>query len=402
MKNLYIICSYIVIIFFTASLAHAQSYIPRTVIALYDKHDEGKIVYSRMHRMAEMPLNHLGIKLEYHDVAEPLPNIKDRKDVRGIISWFPDGFALKDPAGYIKWADDAIDAGKKFLILAEPGFLQDDKSNPTDYDKINNLFGRLGLKYDGTWIDITYDVKYIYIDPEIMGYERKLEDKKTSYSSYLLADNSAKSYLIAQKENSNLEPSHLITSNPRGCFVAYGFTHYQRKKDLKGSKSYEEEVADTDIEKEIREWYINPFEFFRRCLDTDQIPKPDTTTQDGRRIFYSHIDGDGWNNITQLEIFKNKPILSAKVILEQILKKFPDLPVTVAPIAADLDKDWVGHVDSVKILQDMAKLPNVEIGSHTYSHPFSWEFFQDGNIAKERRYLNLYPNKTWGWAILNS
>jgi len=43
------------------------------------------------------------------------------------------------------------------------------------------------------------------------------------------------------------------------------------------------------------------------------VPKPDTTTLAGRRIYYSHIDGDGWKELTiyrakdggtQIEIFK--------------------------------------------------------------------------------------------------
>ena len=47
--------------------------VERRILALYDKTHENFPHQSRLHKLAEMPLNHLGYVLEYRDVNEPLP-----------------------------------------------------------------------------------------------------------------------------------------------------------------------------------------------------------------------------------------------------------------------------------------------------------------------------------------
>ena len=64
---------------------------------------------------------------------------------------------------------------------------------------------------------------------------------------------------------------------------------------------------------------------------TDDLPKPDTTTLAGRRIYYSHIDGDGWRNVSLADEYAGHQVISARVILEEAIRPFPDLPVTVSP-----------------------------------------------------------------------
>ena len=61
-------------------------------------------------------------------------------------------------------------------------------------------------------------------------------------------------------------------------------------------------------DREFRQWYINPFELFREAFQTDALPKPDTTTLSGRRIYYSHVDGDGWRNVTQIEPYRTRHV----------------------------------------------------------------------------------------------
>ena len=57
------------------------------------------------------------------------------------------------------------------------------------------------------------------------------------------------------------------------------------------------------------------------------------------------IDGDGWANITELQDYKRKQTMSAEVILEKAVAPYPDLPVTVAPIVAELQPE---HKDGAK------------------------------------------------------
>ncbi|HBA42282.1 MAG TPA: hypothetical protein DCZ07_04835, partial [Alphaproteobacteria bacterium] len=115
----------------------------------------------------------------------------------------------------------------------------------------------------------------------------------------------------------------------------------------------------------IKKWRLNPFRFFAEVFEPGNDPVPDTTTRAGRRIFYSHIDGDGLANISWIERYKETPTLSSKVVLDEILKKFPDMPVTVAPIAADIDLNWHGSAKTREVVRETFALPNVEVGSHT-------------------------------------
>ena len=134
------------------------------------------------------------------------------------------------------------------------------------------------------------------------------------------------------------------------------------------------------------QWHINPFEFFRLVFATDDLPKPDTTTLCGRRMFYSHVDGDGWRNRTEIPRYRREGLLAADAIYREIVLGYPDLPVTIAPIAADLDPAWYGTPQSLELARSMFRAVNVEAGSHTYTHPLEWDFFEHYDVAKEREY----------------
>src|ERR1700733_10391284 len=82
----------------------AEDVVPRTIIALYNG---GNIQESYIHTVAEMPLNHLGLVLEYHDIHDPLPAIAQRKDVRGVLTWFLKPVP-QDPKAYFEWAANAV------------------------------------------------------------------------------------------------------------------------------------------------------------------------------------------------------------------------------------------------------------------------------------------------------
>jgi hypothetical protein len=43
----------------------------------------------------------------------------------------------------------------------------------------------------------------------------------------------------------------------------------------------------------------------------------------GRRIWFSHIDGDGWNNISYLEDYRDKSTIAATVVLRELIAPYP-------------------------------------------------------------------------------
>lgn len=351
--------------------------VPRVVIALYDSRVTPKIQLSLAHSLAEMPLNHLGLKLEYYDVNSALPAIAAREDVRGVLSWFNTETRLNDPEKYLKWAALAVDAGKKFVILGNPGFYENSQGKASSVNSINFFLKKLGLYTRLEWVNLTYKTTLTYPTQAMFLPGKTITGIKPSYVQMLLLDKSVTSHL---KATTGTKESQMVVTSPHGGYVADGYSH----------------AAHDGKDEEIAQWYLNPFTFFGEAFATDDMPKPDTTTLAGRRIFYSHIDGDGWNNYSQIEAYKKNRLLSSAVIMERVAKAYPDLPLTLTVIAADIDPNWSGSAESRKVAKDFFALPNVEAGSHTYSHPFSWAFFEDGNWQKEQPYLHLYPDGSWG------
>lgn len=188
-------------------------------------------------------------------------------------------------------------------------------------------------------------------------FERPLAGPLPTFDQMKVVDSRAKSFLVARRGNDPKTDSHLVVSSPAGGFVASGYTHYAVSDPLH------------------IQWYMNPFEFFRTAFATETLPKPDTTTLSGRLIFYSHLDGDGWRSESQIGSYQKSRSIAAEVVLKEILQAFPDLPVTVAPIAADIDPKWHGSAASLQLAKNILALPHVEAASHTYSHPLDWRFF---------------------------
>lgn len=324
-------------------------------------------------------MNHLGLVVEYHDLRKKLPAIQQDLEVRGVFTWFEPGRTVPNPKEYLKWACDAIESGKRFVIFGNTGLFGSEKGTVT-LSEGNRLFRKLGLKQTIERVNLVYDLKVKTIDPSLMKFERSFGELKPPFDRTVKIDSRVRSHLVLVKKNNPTKTSHLVVTGPNGGYVAAGYALFSR---------YEHET-------ETRGWYLNPFRFFQIAFQTNDLPKPDTTTLAGRRIYYSHIDGDGWNNLSLMEEYRKRPTLSSKVVLEKAILPYPDLPVTVAPVAAELDPNWSGEKKSGTVAKELFKLPQVEIGSHSYSHPFQWDFFEDRDTEKERPYLHLYPNGSWG------
>ncbi|WPZ33484.1 hypothetical protein T8K17_19890 [Thalassobaculum sp. OXR-137] len=348
---------------FAAAPAHAQTPIPRTVIALWEGGKDSRLREARSHQLATMPLEQLGLVVEYHRVTDPLPDLTERPDVRGVFAWL-NSPSRPGAARLLEWYERALDLGKKLVIFGDPGISADPETGPLPQDRINRLLERLGVRYVGTYVSYTAGATYPVRNPKIWGFEHT-PPLPPAFTETVLADPSAVSHLSVEVPGHQPARGDLVVTGPNGGLVA---------------PSYAVEV---DPPSNIRRWLINPFEFFRLAFATDDLPKPDTTTLVGRRLFYSHVDGDGWRSISEVKI-DDAPASAARVLLERVIKRFPDLPVTIAPIAAELDPDWIDDAEARDVARAFFEQPQVEAGSHTYSHPFRWSFFADYDPAVEQ------------------
>jgi hypothetical protein len=350
------------LIFWGTGSAKTEPTVPRTILTFYNSDENPDIRTTRIHRYVEITMNHLGLKFKYLDINKPLPDLEDLGDIRGVFTWF-NMDRMPDPSGFLDWADQLMDKKIKWVIFGLLGVVSDFQENKTPLPLINRYLGRLGLQTQENWKNVTYDVKLNYTDKQMLEFERPYTGILPAFLQVHRLNKTSTAFLSASWGKEFAATSDLIVIGPQGGYAAPGYY-------ISGDEDF-------------HQWYIDPFEFFRRAFATDDLPKPDTTTLSGRRMYYSHIDGDGWRNETEVEGYLDEKELSAEVIFQEALEPFPDLPVTLAPIAGDLDPKWYGNKEILAQARKMLALPQVEAGSHTYSHPYFWNYYKDYSAEKE-------------------
>lgn len=368
-----------------APLVAANEIVPRTVIAFYDSEIDGDISTTNVHDVAEMPMNHLGLVVRYSDIHKPLPDEKAMQDVRGILLWF-NWDSMPRPNEFMRWMIAQMQAGQRVVIMGSHAFeTARIKSEAVAEDTLIDQFWRsFGLSRADEWVSVTFDIELKSAITGMTDFERSFNGLLPPFPVKKINDKSFKPYLGAHRKGRDESIiSDLVLTGPKGGYVAPDYSLINIKN---GKRRY---------------WFINPFQFFREAFATDDLPKADTTTLSGRRLYYSHVDGDGWRSLALVPGYREYKKTVTEVLLHEVFEKYPDLPVTVAPVAADLDSDWFGTEESQQLAKKIFALPHVEAGTHTFSHPLEWVFFEDYEVGSETPFLDFYPEKTKSTELKN-
>lgn len=352
-------------------IIHAETTQPipekRTILALYKASETPTgIVHHPLHRFLEMPLNHLGLKVIYWNIESGLPDLKNYTDLNGIISWYLSD-DMENPKNYLRWAKNCTDAGLKFLIIGLMGCERDKNKNITPLYELNNFTKSLGFEFVQGWQNIAYDVNFISKNSNYTEFEQKLTQKPTGLPFIRINDINAKILLFISSEKDSDPPLPAIFFTSNGGFAVDAM------------------MMNINPETSLARWHTNPFHYLKHVFETHTLPKPDTTTLNGKRIYFSHIDGDGWQNISYATEFKHKQITCAEVIFKKVIDHYPDLPITIAPIAADLDPEWHGTIADQEMAKKIFQQNHVEAASHTYSHPLYWAYYNDPNVVEREK-----------------
>ena len=350
---------------FAIDVEFATRPVKRDILALYDSRHEGKPNNSRIHRLAEMPLNWLGLKVTFVDVNEPLPSPQDVERYRGVITWFNE--PLKEPRKVLTWLDAVTAAGVRYACLGEIA-----PPEPPGSDvHINRILSRLGLSSSDQYVNVTHKAKITTLDAAMAGFERPVDKALPAFRVILANGTSAKIHLAALVPEAEGDiTSVLIATSAGGGYAADAFTIFY----------------DDSIDK--ARWVLNPFAFFKKAFGEDRFPVPDVTTLDGRRMYFSHIDGDGWNNISEIEGYRETQTSGSEVILKEVIAPYPDMPVTVGLIGGDAVPGLGGTEDARVTAARIFALPQVEVASHTYTHPFNWGFYENYSRDAETRLID--------------
>ncbi len=362
--------------------------IPRRILAFWDSKADQIVEDTLIHATLEMPLNYLGLDVIYHDIQQSLPILSKNDEIRGVLICFPKVTAMKNPEKFIKWAIEAIDLGKKIVLMGNLGFLESSRKEYTPRDLQNKLFEKLGFVNYQEWIDYPYDYQVTLSEKELFPFERNLPQPLPGFYRTRVYESSTKSFLKIGLPGRPESEADLIIIGPNGAYVSNFYANSFDRLDFVNNPR-------------LLGWYLNPFRFFEMAFDTSGLPIPDPTTLAGRRIFFMTCHGDNWNANTSIEEYQGKDIYNAEIILEKIIKPNPDLPVAVGLVAANFDPLWANRRKSQELARAYFSLPQVEAASHTYSHPFLWEFFRTGQPEKEINYLPFYPYGSWQNSFLS-
>ena len=111
----------------------AAGELPRVVLALYKSSEQSNDVEGRrpktatlneVHNWAQMPLNWLGLMVEYHDIDRGLPDERTMARYRGVVTWFQSE-EMAAPLDYLRWLGAQMRAGRRVVILEYLGALRD-------------------------------------------------------------------------------------------------------------------------------------------------------------------------------------------------------------------------------------------------------------------------------------
>lgn len=355
----------------------------RKVLALYDSAAELTPTDTRLHRFAEMPINYLGFELIYRDINANLPSTVELADYRAILTWFLEPVQKAD--ALVAWLDKALDApAMRYVVLGE--VLPDEGGRLEEATA--KLYARLGLSYDNEHLEPGFTAEPLTVDAAMIGFERPLDKVLPDFpilhplsdpASQLNVHLALATTHIAPRAQGSVQPMAAVVTSPRGGFAAEAFTIYY------------EPTADRE------NWVLNPFTFFSKALGEERFPIPDVTTAAGRRIYFSHIDGDGWNNQTEIETYKAAGTLSAEVIWREAIASYPDLPVSVALIGCDIDPQFGADPAATRVARALFALPQVEVASHTHTHPFNWNFYANYDRAAEIGLIDTQQRPMQSW-----
>jgi polysaccharide biosynthesis protein PelA len=352
--------------------ASSPEQVRREILALYDSRDESRPDQTLIHRFAEMPLNHLGLVVSYWDINRGMPGPGRTANVRGVLSWF----RRATPPAFYAWGLDQLAHGVRVVVVGDTG---PSSSGPGLADA-NRLFGAIGFGLSGAAADITYAARVLYRDA-LIGFERELDPVLPAFPIVGTVGPDVTSHLVVEhRDGAAVFTSSLVLTSNRGGYVANGYF------------IYEEPISGRT------KWIVDPFAFFRKAFDVQLMPTPDVTTVSGRRAWFSHIDGDGWNNISYIEEYRDRPTVAAGVVLHELIAPYPDLPVAVGLIGADVDERYGTPDAGRKAARELFALPQVEVASHTYSHPYKWSFFESYDRKLEERLLT--PDETEWSSVL--
>jgi len=321
----------------------------RQVLGIYSSAEGKTLEFNPLRQQVEMVLHYLGLHLDYHDIAAGLPPSAQMQNYRGVVVWL-ESDEVQDVEAYWTWLGQQLRGGRRVVLLNDVGPRFDATTgHQLSLAKINETLALMGLRAGNNYSNLPLDIELVRKVPEMVEFERSLVYELTRFHEVESISPRNQVFLKLRMKSTGAFADAVVLT-PNGGFVGEGYLRYVDSETFK------------------KQWRIDPFAFLSQTLGVEDSPRPDCTTLNGNRIYYSHIDGDGLINMSLMD----RNSASGEQVFHHILQDYPDLPFTVSVIVVDVEEEVWGSVGSMELARRIFRLPNVEPASHTYSHPLVW------------------------------
>lgn len=315
---------------------------PRKILMLYSGPED--VQHTALNWYASMPLNYMGYSTRIVNVDKPLPHGLLTGRYAGIVTWFESNYVPNGQAVY-HWLRRQMHAGIPVAILGSFGF-------PAD----NLHLQALGLSTQPPPAGLVAS-RVSYANRRYLGYE--VHPQPSAPDNFLPLILRHGRVLLRLTDTAHQQEDAAALTPWGGYALAPNVVTYLGA--VPGPRKHVPAA-----------WILNPFRFFRRALRLPPMPAVDTTTESGRRMLMAQIDGDGFANKSW--IYRYRDQYAGAVILHQILERYR-VPTSASFIVSYFTPHGLFPHQAAAltaIARQIAAIPWVEIGSHTYSHPFNW------------------------------
>nr|WP_244816462.1 bifunctional glycoside hydrolase 114/ polysaccharide deacetylase family protein [Caballeronia sp. Lep1P3] len=322
---------------------------PRTILVVQDVQPGASLNVTPGVRYVSMPLNWLGYRVEFADIAKPLPEGDLSGRYAGIVMWLDS--PVPDRAAFRDWLEAQVERHMPIAMLTTFGIdVQGDLAQKLD---LVPVAGRPGNR-----------LRVESMDASMMGFEMQPQPDPHDTTNVRAGPHSRSLLRLASADAGNDFAIDAAAITPWGGYAMRPFA-----------------VFDMPMANEAR-WVLQPIRFFRAALRLpDDMPAPDPTTENGRRLLMTHIDGDGLASRAEfsvnggpMKVSSSAPPEYSGDALYNVIRQF-GLPTTVSVIEGEVSDEGPYPKDAPRlraIAREMFALPNVEMASHTYTHPLQW------------------------------
>lgn len=310
--------------------------LPREVLLLWDGKRHRDVAFSEVHRLVAMPLEYQGLVPVYVDVHAGLPKGTLGGRYAGVVAWIG-AHPVADPEVLRAFFRRAVQEQVKVVFLGDfPGELDD------------AFLKELGLLRGPR---TPYAEVQVGLQGKMLGFEAPVRPRGRIFYPLRAEGPGFEIQLALQRQKSTMQ--------------AVGFAPW-------GGWALEPHLLEEGADGDLR-WILDPFRFLERALALPVGPILDPNTENGRRLAFFHIDGDGMASKAEMP---GAPY-AGEVIRRWLLEH--RWPHAVSIVEGETSPSGL-YPESSAALEEVSRqifaLPHVEVASHGYLHPFRWAEFE--------------------------